>query len=59
MTELTSQDRAQAQQVYTLTDELQVRLRMLEEWHGTLDIKVMPGRGMIVEREGVEIFAED
>ena len=42
---VTSKVRAQAQHIYTLTNEMQVRLRVLEESHATLDIQVKPARG--------------
>jgi len=43
MTKLTQRARAQAQHVYTLTDELQVRLRVLEESHASVGVQVKPG----------------
>ena len=43
MTKLTQRARAQAQHVYTLTDELQVRLRVLEESHASVGVHVKPG----------------
>ena len=59
MAKLTSRVRAQAQDVYTLTIELQVRLRVLEEAHATLDIQVKPGRstasGAITDSETTDI----
>ena len=43
MTKLTQRVRTQAQHVYTLTDELQVRLRVLEESHASVGVQVKPG----------------
>jgi hypothetical protein len=47
MAKLTPRVRAQAQRVYTLTDELQVRLRVLEESHASLDVQVKPASGRV------------
>ena len=61
MAKLTKRAGAQAQHIYTLTNELQVRLRVLEEAHATLDIQVKPGSstapGAITDSGTIDIEA--
>ena len=51
MPKLTPRVRARAQQVYTLTNEMQVRLRVLEESHASLKVQVTPGKSPVPDAD--------